>query len=251
LIIEEKKSPMLKLLSPPHIAERESAVKLLSHFPGIALTLPDYLERRNIGQNARWPTVPLLPGAARLIAHLAKHNIPIAVATGSRRAAFTLKTGHLSDTYGLFGTHVLCGDDDIEGEEGLGNTRRVKGKPDPDIFLAAARTLLGRKVGWGDVDAPGVSDEERLERAKGLVFEDAIPGMQAGKRAGMSGKMGFQRSRRLLVGKVTLMHDNPVVWVPDTNLLDVEYIGTHKADQTIRSLLEFKPEEWGLPPYDD
>ena len=32
-----------------------------------------------------------------------------------------------------------------------------------------------------------MTSQEKLERAKGLVFEDAIPGVEAGKRAGMNG----------------------------------------------------------------
>ena len=40
-----------------------------------------------------------------------------------------------------------------------------------------------------DVEADGVSDGQREERKRGLVFEDAIPGVQAGKRAGMNGQV--------------------------------------------------------------
>ncbi|KAI0246437.1 hypothetical protein BJV78DRAFT_150445 [Lactifluus subvellereus] len=87
---------------------------------------------------------------------------------------------------------------------------------------------LGRAVGpneEGDV----VGDAEREERARGLVFEDAIPGVQAGKRAGMN-----------------------VVWVPDENLLSVQSSQvTEQPDQVLRSLKGLVPEEWGLPPYDD
>jgi pseudouridine-5'-monophosphatase len=59
------------------------------------------------------------------------------------------------------------------------------GKPEPDIFLVAAREILGRDV--GPADAANVTASQLAERRKGLVFEDALPGMQAGKRAGMSG----------------------------------------------------------------
>jgi pseudouridine 5'-phosphatase len=41
-----------------------------------------------------------------------------------------------------------------------------------------------------------------------------------------------------------------VVWVPDTNLLDVDYQGVERADQVLKSIEEFRPEEWGLPPFD-
>lgn len=60
----------------------------------------------------------------------------------------------------------------------------MKGKPSPDIFLTVARDKLDREVGDSEVEC---GEAEKEERAKGLVFEDAIPGVQAGKRAGMSG----------------------------------------------------------------
>jgi pseudouridine-5'-monophosphatase len=41
-----------------------------------------------------------------------------------------------------------------------------------------------------------------------------------------------------------------VIWVPDANLLEVKQDGQYTADQILRSLEEFKPEEWGLPPYE-
>jgi len=39
------------------------------------------------------------------------------------------------------------------------------------------------------------------------------------------------------------------VWVPDQNLLDIGYSGEEKPDQTLKSLEDFVPEQWGLPPY--
>jgi len=38
-----------------------------------------------------------------------------------------------------------------------------------------------------------------------------------------------------------------VVWIPDANLLDVEISGSEKADQTLKSVEDFVPEQWGLP----
>ncbi|KAF7357856.1 HAD-like protein [Mycena venus] len=163
-----------------------------------------------------WPTVPLLPGARKLILHLRAHKIPMAVATSSRRRNFELKTGHLGEIFiDCFEGKVVCGDD---------TQWNMRGKPEPDIFIVAAREILGRDV--GPADAGDAAPNQLAERKKGLVFEDALPGMQAGKRAGMA-----------------------VVWVPDANLLGVEYSGEEKADQILKSLEEFVPEEWGLPPY--
>jgi pseudouridine 5'-phosphatase len=200
-------------------AEREAAAHLLSHFPGIELTIDDYLRQRDEQQDKLWPTVPLLPGVARLVRHLHRHRIPMAIATGSRRRTFTLKISGHPEIFDLFEGKMACADD--------GAVPPGRGKPYPDIYLFAARELLGRAVGSPSAEAHGeVNESERVERAKGLVFEDAIPGMQAGYRAGMQ-----------------------VVWVPDENLLKVPYTGVERATQTLRSLEEFKPEEWGLPPY--
>jgi len=118
-----------------------------------------------------------------------------------------------------FDGRVICADD---GQMGVG-----RGKPCPDIFLIAARELLQRPVGIDEHDA---TDEEKAERAKGLVFEDAIPGVHAGKRAGMK-----------------------VVWVPDSNLLDVDYNGPRalSADEVTPSVASFVPQLWGLPPFSD
>lgn len=109
----------------------------------------------------------LLPGAARLIAHLHAHGVPIAIATGSNRAEFALKTAHMPDTFALFGDKVVCADDAL--------MHGRKSKPAPDVFLQAAK-LLGRT----EADGP-----------KGLVFEDAIPGVQAAVAAGMQGACFF------------------------------------------------------------
>jgi len=195
--------------------ERAAAAHLLTFFPDITLTIDDYLAQRRRAQDARWPHVQLLPGVARLVAHLVAHGVPIAIATGSTRRNFDLKAAHLQHVFSHFGSDVVCGDD-----------AAGRGKPFPDVFLAAARKL-GRTVGANE-EGDAVTEAELEERARGLVFEDAIPGVQAGRRAGMS-----------------------VVWVPDENLLVVESSQLkEKPDQVLRSLEAFIPEEWGLPPFD-
>ncbi|KAI9571158.1 HAD-like domain-containing protein [Boletus coccyginus] len=190
----------------PHGSNKKQPPTFLSFFPGIALTKEDYIAQRTIGQDRRWPTVRPLPGAPKLISHLANHKIPIVVATSSKRRNFCSNGGQ---------EMVVCGDD-VSG--------KTTGKPEPYIFLYAAREKLGRNVGDGEEN---VSPEHDLERGKGLVFEDATPGVEAGKRAGMS-----------------------VVWVPDPNLLALECLGKHIPDQTLQTIEEFRPEEWGLPPYE-
>ncbi|PPQ63669.1 hypothetical protein CVT24_004554 [Panaeolus cyanescens] len=197
--------------------EIPAAQYLLSHFPDLPIDIDTFLKERNRIQDTLWPTVPLLPGAKRLVQHLKKHGIPIAVATSSRRRNFEMKSANLQDVFGLFEGKVICGDD---------KQYNMRGKPEPDIFLTAAQVCLGREVG----DPQSVPNEEQLlEREKGLIFEDALPGMQAARRSGMS-----------------------VIWVPDSNLLNLGYGPvTERADQILKSLEDFRPEEWGLPPFDD
>lgn len=166
-----------------HTAERDAAVHLLSFFPDLPpeFTIDTYLTQRREQQDALWATVQPLPGVVKLIAHLHKHRVPIGVATGSQRRNFELKSAHLGPAlFDHFEGHIVCADD--------GYVRPGRGKPHPDIFLATAR-MLGRDVGEGEEGEGRVTEAQRAERAKGLVFEDAISGLQAGKRMGAHGAL--------------------------------------------------------------
>jgi HAD superfamily hydrolase (TIGR01509 family) len=100
------------------------------------------------------PNAPLLPGAARLVYHLAIHNVPIAVATSAPKCYFDIKTKKYRTLFETFGVIVTA--DDV-----------TACKPAPDLFLKAAK---------------------RLHRHPNecLVLEDAPSGIQAAKAAGMT-----------------------------------------------------------------
>ena len=173
---------------------------LLSFFPDISLTIEEYLRRRDEAQDKAWPTIALLPGVQKLVNHLDKHNIPMAVATGTRKRNYGPKTSgvqvqsvfqHFDLDKNVVTGDPLPEDPNVPGQvaNGQRGIRKGRGKPHPDIFLVAAKECLGRNVGGVSTDVSTDLEEEWiLERKRGLVFEDAIPGVIAGKRAGMNGE---------------------------------------------------------------
>ncbi|XP_063979539.1 pseudouridine-5'-phosphatase isoform X1 [Diachasmimorpha longicaudata] len=175
----------------------ESAKKVIEIF-NLPTTPEEFMEQLAPHYQELFPHSQLMPGAARLLHHLHKHDIPIALATSSGETSYELKTKKVKPMFEMFHHKVLGGSD----------TEVKNGKPAPDIFLVAARRFP---------DNPSPS--------KCLVFEDAPNGVQAALSAGMQ-----------------------VIMVPDPNLPKEL---TKKATLVLGSLEEFKPELFGLPPYDD
>ncbi|TIB65510.1 hypothetical protein E3P77_02674 [Wallemia ichthyophaga] len=183
----------------------------------IPLTVDEYIAQRNAKQNEAWPRLALRPGALELVTHLKAHNIPIAVATGSRKSSLMQKCNapvvrHLMS---LFGENCVTADDVGPG----------LGKPNPDTFLIAAQRL-GADIGYDVNGVSSPSKENLLARDSCLVFEDAVPGVQAGLNGNMK-----------------------VIWVPEPELLDL-----YKDDdsvkgvyQTLTSLQDLKLSDFGLP----
>lgn len=124
-----------------------------------AMDLPigadDYLTKRNDLLAKALPDTEALPGAERLIRHLHKHAVPIALATSSSEAMFELKVTKHARWIDLFGVVVTSGHPQVD-----------KGKPAPDLFKVAA-SLIG------------------AEAQSTLVFEDAPSGLAAGIAANM------------------------------------------------------------------
>lgn len=97
-------------------------------------------------------------GASELITHLHANNVPMAVATSSKRREYDLKVTQHQELFKLM-SHIVCSDDPLV----------EKGKPAPDIYLAAAKRFSSPPLSTSDV----------------VVLEDAVSGVQAAKAAGM------------------------------------------------------------------
>ncbi|KAI6196332.1 hypothetical protein M3Y94_01096500 [Aphelenchoides besseyi] len=103
---------------------------------------------------------PILPGVERLVNHLHRHKIPLAICTGSDAEEFELKTRkNLGRWLEIIPIRVLAGSDvDVK-----------RGKPDPDPYLVTMKRF---------VNPPASA-------ANCLVFEDSINGAHSALNAGM------------------------------------------------------------------
>ncbi|KAJ2822221.1 Pseudouridine-5'-phosphatase [Coemansia erecta] len=125
----------------------------------LPLTFEEYNDQATELKQIYFRMAMMMPGAERLIRHLAAHSIPIALATSSSKQMFAIKTEAHDSVFNLFGSNVTCGDDpDVE-----------HAKPAPDIFLTAMQRLDGS-----------------LQPVDCLVFEDATNGVEAACNANMN-----------------------------------------------------------------
>ncbi|XP_046991076.1 probable pseudouridine-5'-phosphatase isoform X1 [Schistocerca americana] len=137
--------------------ERDSA-KIMIEDLGLPITVDEFLSQQHAGLQNVLPEVDLLPGAERLIRHLHKSKIPIAVATSSGEDSYNLKITRHKAVMSMF-HHIVCGSSDTEVK---------KGKPAPDIYLICASRFA-----------------EKPKPEKCLVFEDSPNGVKAAHAAGM------------------------------------------------------------------
>ncbi len=134
----------------------QSSAQVMISALQLPITIAEYLDMRRHLLEELFPKADPLPGAVRLTKHLHRNGIPQAIATSSDRHNFELKITKHKAWFSIFQCLVAGDDPEIK-----------KGKPDPDIFLIAAKRLGGSP-------------------AQCLVFEDSPAGVEAAKAAGMS-----------------------------------------------------------------
>jgi pseudouridine-5'-monophosphatase len=114
-------------------------------------------------------------------------KVHLALATSSHRRNYEIKTERMKEMFKVFPEDRIVTGDDQRIPKG-------RGKPLPDIYLLALKT----------VNECLESGEKEVLPEECLVFEDSVPGVEAGRRAGMR-----------------------VVWCPHPGLLG-EYQGREK-----------------------
>ncbi|KAL2177045.1 HAD-like domain-containing protein [Thermothelomyces heterothallicus CBS 202.75] len=218
LVLEKYQRPKLPWSIKAKLQGRPgpAATKLFREWAQLPISQEEYLEELLALQTKHFPTTQPLPGVPELLSSLGRtrywdvgknkeattsssssadgsaasapntkpHRVHIALATSSHESNFRLKTDHLQELFSVFPT----------ARRVLGDDPRIppgRGKPLPDIFLVALRTI-------NESLPPG---ERPITPEECLVFEDSVPGVEAGRRAGMR-----------------------VVWVPHPKLKE-EYAG--------------------------
>ncbi|KAI1099675.1 HAD-like protein [Jackrogersella minutella] len=153
----------------------------------------DYLAELTALQQQHFPTAKPLPGVEKLLGDLGRtrwwdikdqtgvkngekvnrdgnkaQRVHIALATSSTSSNFAVKTAKWTELFSVFESHRRVLGDDKRIQSG-------RGKPLPDIYLLALKTI-------NDSLEKG---EKPITPEECLVFEDSVPGVEAGRRAGM------------------------------------------------------------------
>ncbi|KAE8392940.1 HAD-like domain-containing protein [Aspergillus alliaceus] len=150
------------------------AFKIFFDWAQLPISPEEYAAKQAALQSKYFPESQPLPGVRDLLTKLLSTQatdkpVYIALATSSHTRNFQLKSDHLQDLFAAF----------PESQRVLGDDPRIgkgRGKPLPDIYLIALETINANLRDKG---------EKEITPEECLVFEDAVPGVEAGRRAGM------------------------------------------------------------------
>ncbi|EKG19557.1 Haloacid dehalogenase-like hydrolase [Macrophomina phaseolina MS6] len=135
----------------------------------------EYMAEQSKLQHELFPNAKPLPGVVELLETLKTRTggaVRLALATSSHSGNYGLKTARWSELFDVFPAECrVLGDDPRLG--------KGRGKPAPDIYLLALEMVNAR------LRREGVREEELIRPEECLVFEDSVPGVEAGRRAGM------------------------------------------------------------------
>lgn len=104
------------------------ACKIIIESLNINVTFKEFFDKYHERTHALIGECDYMPGAMRLVQHLHKNGIPMAIATSSFKEGFDIKMKNRSEFLEMFSHYVLTMDPEVK-----------KGKPSPDIFQIARR----------------------------------------------------------------------------------------------------------------
>lgn len=195
LILEKYQRPKLPWSIKAKLQGRPgpAATRIFHEWAQLPIDYDEYAKQYYLLQQQHFPGTQPLPGIPKLLSDLGRtryweeadpktkaaaaaasststtpQRVHIALATSSHASNFRLKTSHLRELFSVFETPRLVLGDDARIPAG-------RGKPLPDIYLLALRTI--------NESLP--SGERPIQPDECLVFEDSVPGVEAGRRAGM------------------------------------------------------------------
>ncbi|XP_065040160.1 uncharacterized protein LOC135584527 isoform X5 [Musa acuminata AAA Group] len=131
----------------------EVATAVVKDF-SLSLTTEDLMSAISPMFSDQWCNIKALPGANRLIKHLRSNGVTLALASNSSKSCIEAKISFHQGWKESFS--VIIGGDEV-----------TTGKPSPEIFLEAAKRM-------------------NVDISNCLVIEDSLPGVVAGKAAGMA-----------------------------------------------------------------
>jgi len=154
---------------------------LFHEWAKLPISEEEYMAQYSALQTKHFLDAKPLPGVEKLLANLGRtrwfekskaqgpgHRVHIALATSSNSTNFAVKTSNWTELFAVFPSHRRVLGDDPRVQPG-------RGKPMPDIYLVALKTI-------NDSLPEG---EKPIAPEECLVFEDSVPGVEAGRRAGM------------------------------------------------------------------
>jgi pseudouridine-5'-monophosphatase len=164
-----------------------AAGKIFMEWAQLPISQEAFLARQKELQAEAFKKCKPLPGVQNLLTRLegAHTKIPsfgrspsgggkkvrLALATSSHGRNYEIKTAHMQKLFSVFPhRQKIMGDDE--------RIPKGRGKPLPDIYLLALQTINE------GIDAEG-DGERHVSPEECLVFEDSVPGIEAGRRAGM------------------------------------------------------------------
>lgn len=212
------------------------------------ITIEEFQGKLNARLREVFKRTALMPGAGELLRRLSRATtgggegrgkvIEMALATSSQTAMYKLKTAHLEREGGVLRLipekHKVLGDD-----AGLKDGR---GKPAPDIFLLALKAV---NQGLRE------NGEKEIMPEECLVFEDAVAGVEAARRAGMRvvwvpdpGLRELYRGQEgeVLAGRTGEKKENRVTGSHDGQVGEIG----HEWGELLSSLEDFEYEKYGI-----